>query len=154
MPSPLPASRSYAGLFLSPGFGTAHAHAAFPALLVFLWVERTEISVSEMRWPHIELDLKPPHPKSPCAVKRSVLCFTHSLLHSQRDGKNLIGNWFKMEQLRNVSVAVTSNSCISKYCWVCFFFLFFLNSVITAEIPLPWIEFTKEEILISTVASF
>lgn len=111
-------------------------------------------SVSEMQGLHLELDLKPPHPKSPCAVtfrgnlNGSVLPIPFSIQNGM-DGILLVidSKWNSLEtyQLQRRAIRAFLSTVD-----------FFPppNSAITAEIPLPWIEFTKEEILISTVASF
>lgn len=60
-------SQWYGAEFLNHGLWNT-ACAATPTWLAFLWLSCPEISGSEM-WLHIELDLDPPQPKSPHAVK-------------------------------------------------------------------------------------
>lgn len=106
----------------------------------------------EMQWLYIEFYLKPPHPKSPPAMKFrgnfncSVFPIPFSI-HKGMDGILLVidSKWNSLEMYQLQWRAIRAFlSAVD----------FFSNAAITAEIPLPWIEFTKEEILISTVASF
>lgn len=132
-------------------FGMAHVQASQCEAFSLILMHRN-LKVSEM-WLHIEFDLKPPQSKSPCAVKFrgnfncSVLPIPFSI-HNGMDGILLVidSKWKSLETYQLQWRAIRAFLSTVDF--------FFSNSAITAEIPLPWIEFTKEEILISTVASF